>query len=60
MSLKELISRASVANVTAAIILIGSVVYAVWTRDVEMLKYLAPFAAGYLFGRAAQREGGTA
>ena len=36
MSFKELINRASVANVTAAIILVGAVIYAVYTRDVEI------------------------
>jgi hypothetical protein len=55
MSFRELVSRASVANLTAAIILIGTTIYAVWTRDVELLRYLAPFAAGYLFGRAASK-----
>jgi hypothetical protein len=59
MSLKELISRASVANITAAIILICAAAYAVYAKDIEILKYLSAFAGGYLFSRAAQREAGT-
>jgi hypothetical protein len=58
MSLKELIGRASVANVTAAIILICAAAYAVYAKDVEILKYLSAFGAGYLFSKSTKGEGG--
>jgi len=54
MSVKDIISRASVANVVAGVILIGTVVYCVFSGDVEVLKYLSAFAAGYLFKRGVE------
>lgn len=54
MSIKEAISKTTAANFVATVILIGTVAYAVYYKDVEMLKYLAPFAAGYLFGRTVK------
>jgi len=56
LSLKELLSRTNIANVTASAIMLGAVVYAALSRDVELLKYIASFAAGYLFSRAARGE----
>lgn len=52
MSLKEVLAKSSIANATAAIILIAAIIYAVIHKDPETLKYLAAFASGYLFGKA--------
>jgi hypothetical protein len=54
MSIREMITKANTANIVAATILIGTLIYSIWARDAEMLRYLAPFAAGYLFGRATR------
>jgi len=54
MTVGDVLRRASVANVTAGVILIGTVVYCVFSGDVEILKYLSAFAAGYLFKRGVE------
>ena len=56
--LKEQISRTTVANIVAAIILIIGAVYAYRNSDVELLKALCFIAAGYLFGVSTMRGGG--
>jgi len=50
---KELLSRSSIANVVAGIVIVGALAYSLYYEDVEMLKYLAMFSAGYLFGKGA-------
>jgi len=55
--LKEQISRTTVANIVAAIILITGAVYAYRNGDVELLKALCFIAAGYLFGVSTMRRG---
>jgi len=59
LSLRELLTRANVANVTAASILLAAVVYSILAKDVEILKYLASFAAGYLFSQIRRRGDDT-
>ena len=54
--LREIISKADVANVVAGVILIVTTVYAALFENVEILKYLASFAAGYLFSKAVRAE----
>lgn len=54
----EYIKRASVANAVSAIVLVVGVVYAVLTRNDELLKALVFIAAGYLFGVTRGGGGG--
>jgi hypothetical protein len=58
MSISSFLSKTSIANITASIILIGSLVYAVLHKDIELLKSLALFSAGWLFGVTATRTSG--
>ena len=53
-TLRELISKASTANIVALIIILGIVVYVLLYRSdpPELLKSLALLAVSYLFGRA--------
>jgi hypothetical protein len=53
----ELLSKTSIANITASAILLGTLVYAVFYRDVEVLRSLAFFSAGWLFGVTATKMG---
>jgi len=55
--LKEQISRTTVANIVAAIILVTGAVYSYRNSDVELLKALCFIAAGYLFGVSTMRRG---
>jgi len=49
--LREVIAKATAANVTAMIILIAAVAYAIYYKDMELIKALALVGAGYLFGK---------
>jgi hypothetical protein len=55
--LRDQISRTTVANVVAAIVILISSVYAYRTGDAELLKSLCLVSAGYLFGVSARRGG---
>jgi hypothetical protein len=55
--LKEQISRTTIANIVAAIILVTGAIYSYKNSDVELLKALCFIAAGYLFGVSAMRRG---
>jgi hypothetical protein len=57
--LRDQISRTTIANVVAAIVILISSVYAYRTGDVELLKSLCLISAGYLFGVSAKRGGGN-
>jgi hypothetical protein len=58
MSWTALLSKTTMANVTASLILIGALLYAVLNKDIELLKSLALFSAGWLFGVTATRTSG--
>jgi hypothetical protein len=47
---ESIIRRATVANVCAGISVLAAVGYACYSGNVELLKYVAAFALGYLFG----------
>jgi hypothetical protein len=50
LSIMERISKATATNVVTVVIIVGAVVHSVWREDTELLKYLAAFAIGHLFG----------
>jgi len=47
---EALITRATIANVVAGIVVVSTTIWAITTGNAEMLKYIAAFALGYLFG----------
>jgi len=53
-SVKDALSKTTAANIGALVVICGAVAYALWTKDVEVLKSLALVAAGYLFGRSSK------
>jgi len=54
-SIKDALSRTTAANIGALIAIIGGLVYGILFRDPEVVKSLALFGAGYLFGRSAKK-----
>ena len=48
---RNLLSRTTIANVVAGVILLVAAIYAA-TSDAQMLRDLSLIAAGYLLGRA--------
>jgi len=54
LSFREVISKASVANIVAGIVILGAVFYGIYYQNVELIKSLALFGCGYLFGRSAR------
>ena len=53
--LKEQISRTTVANIVAAIVILITAVYAYRNGDTELLKAICLIATGYLFGVSSKR-----
>jgi len=49
MSLKELLSKATVASVVAGICVVGGLLFAIATRNVDLVTFLAGAGVGYLF-----------
>lgn len=52
--LRELISKTTLANIAAFIIIIGGGVYGFITKNDEMVKSFAILAFGYLFGKSTK------
>lgn len=53
MSLKEMISKTSMANIVAGVIAIVAAVYAFYNKDTKLMTFLAGVAVGYLFKRVS-------
>jgi len=51
MSLKELISKTSIANVVAGAVIILGGIYAYVTKNTNLMTFLVGAAVGYLFGK---------
>jgi len=49
MSLKETISKTTVANVVSGICVVGALAYAFYTKDTKLITFLAGAGVGYLF-----------
>jgi len=49
MSLREAISKASIANICAAAIIFASIAFAWKTNDAKLFTFLAGAAIGYFF-----------
>jgi hypothetical protein len=49
MSLRDLISKTTIANIVAAVIVIGGLAYAFWQRNTDLIYFLAGAGVGYLF-----------
>jgi len=54
-SIRSALSKTTAANIGALIVIIGGLVYGILFRDPEVVKSLALFGAGYLFGRSATK-----
>ena len=54
-SIRSALSKTTTANIGALIVIIGGLVYGILFRDPEVVKSLALFGAGYLFGRSATK-----
>ncbi|MEM2587074.1 MAG: hypothetical protein QXV23_02130 [Candidatus Bathyarchaeia archaeon] len=57
MIFRRIVTKANTANIVAAIILIGAVIFGIVNNDAEILRNLSLFAAGYLFGRVIVKKG---
>jgi phosphoribosylformylglycinamidine (FGAM) synthase-like amidotransferase family enzyme len=55
MSLKEAVSKTTIANVCAFIIVVGGFSYGAYKGDTELVKTCLLVALGYLFGYTAKR-----
>jgi sugar phosphate permease len=53
--LKDQISRTTVANIVAAVVILITAVYAYRNGDTELLKAICLIATGYLFGVSTKR-----
>lgn len=51
-SLKEVISKTSMANIVAGVLIILAGAYAFYTKDTKLMTFLSGVAVGYLFKRA--------
>lgn len=51
MSLKEFLSKTSIANIVAGFAYVVAVVYAFKTNNTDLMSFLAGAAIGYLFKR---------
>jgi len=56
MKLEEIISKTSMANIVAAVIIIVAIVYAVLTENDELVRNISLFGLGYLFGSAGMKK----
>jgi hypothetical protein len=54
LSLREVVSRATLANVAAFIIAVTGFAYGVYTRNTELVRDILLIALGYLFGKTAK------
>jgi hypothetical protein len=54
MSLREVVSRATLANVAAFIIAVTGFAYGVYTRNDELVRNVLMLAIGFLFGKTAK------
>ncbi len=52
MSLKDVISKTSIANVTAGIIILGGVYIAYKSGDAQLISFIVGAAIGYLFPKS--------
>jgi len=55
VSLKESLTKSTLANIAAFIIVVSGLGYAIYTKNTELVKSLLLFGLGYLFGRQAKR-----
>jgi hypothetical protein len=55
MSLKEQISKTTVANICAFIIVVVGFLYSIYKGDTENVRSCLFFALGYLFGYTAKK-----
>lgn len=51
MSFRELISKTTIANVVAAVVILASVAYAFYTRNTSLINFSLGAAVGYLLRR---------
>lgn len=54
--LKHALTRSNAANLAAFFIIIVGACYAFYHRDAELIRSLAMFASGYLFGKASTKR----
>jgi hypothetical protein len=55
MSLKETITRTTVANITSAILVIAGIAYFIYTKNTDGVMFLAGSGVGYLFGKGVAK-----
>jgi hypothetical protein len=54
MSLREVVSRATLANVAAFIITVAGFAYGIYMRNDELVRNILMLAIGFLFGKTAK------
>ena len=54
-SIRSALSKTTAANIGALIVITGGLVYGILFKDPEVVKSLALFGAGYLFGRSTTK-----
>jgi len=57
LGLSEVIRKATVANIVAAVLVVGGMAYAFYTSNTDLVTFLAGAGVGYLFKRWAERGG---
>jgi len=58
MSIKDLISKTSMANVVAGFATVAGIIYAFYTMNTELIKYITIAGLSYLFGVGVGRREG--
>ena len=53
MSFKEALTKSSVANVVSAVVVIGGLAYAIYTKNTDLVSFITGAAIGYLYKKAA-------
>ena len=57
VSIKEIFSRSTLANVVAGIVVIAGTAYFIYSGDVDSLKWVAAIGLGWLFKEAKDKAG---
>jgi hypothetical protein len=55
--ISSLLSRTTIASVVAAIVILAATGYAIYTRDTNLVTFLAGAGIGYLFARKTTQAG---
>ncbi len=56
MSIREFIKKSTVANVVAGFLVIAGMMYAIWTKNTQLVSYLCGAGTGFLLKELKERS----